>query len=226
MELSLGAVCLGGDRCRFRVWAPLHERVDLHLLGPGARTIPLERTNDGYHEAIADGVRPGRHYRYRLPGGMERPDPASRLQPDGVHGPSEVVADDFAWHDGDWAGLPLPAYVIYELHVGTFTPEGRSTQSCPGSTPSRTSASRPSSSCRSHNSQAVAIGAMTARISSRRRVPMAVRKDSSDWWTHATGVVSPVVLDVVYNHLGPEGNYLADYAPYFTDRYKTDWAGP
>src|SRR5438445_11740030 len=107
MELSLGAICLGADRCQFRVWAPLHDRVDLHLFAPIDRTVPLEPTHDGCHEAIVDGVRPGSLYRYRLSGGMERPDPASRLQPAGVHGPSEVVADDFTWHDGAWAGLPL-----------------------------------------------------------------------------------------------------------------------
>ncbi len=169
---------------------------------------------------------PGARYLYVLDGERERPDPASRAQPDGVHGPSEVVdTGAFAWTDEGWRGLALRNMVIYELHVGAFTPEGT-------------------------------FDAIISRLERLRDLgvtavelmPVASFPGSWNWgydgvalfapqWTYGGpaglqrlvdachGVGLAVVLDVVYNHLGPEGNYLAEFGPYFTDRYRTPW-GP
>ena len=121
---TLGAVPLEGRRCRFRVWAPRASKVELRLLGPPERLATLTPAAGGYFELEPDDVGPGALYTYLLDGAKERPDPASRFQPQGVHGPSQVVDPQFAWDDQGWAGLPLHDYILYEMHVGTFTPEG------------------------------------------------------------------------------------------------------
>ncbi|HKR66787.1 MAG TPA: malto-oligosyltrehalose trehalohydrolase, partial [Thermoanaerobaculia bacterium] len=120
---SLGARLLDNDRCEFRVWAPQRDRVTLHIVAPNERRVTLEKNANGYHEAIVDDCREGTRYLFDL-GGTERPDPASRSQPDGVHKASEVIGSDFEWHDEGWTGIALEDYVLYELHVGTFTDEG------------------------------------------------------------------------------------------------------
>ena len=119
---ELGANLIEPDRCEFRVWAPYVDNVELHIVAPDDRRIALTKNAGGYHEAIIDAGAGTRYF--FVVNGRERPDPASRLQPEGVHGPSEVVPRSFAWHDTDWRGVPLEDYVIYELHVGTFTQEG------------------------------------------------------------------------------------------------------
>ena len=120
---DLGAVPTGDGHCLFRVWAPFHDRVDLHLVAPEERRVALAKSDRGYHETVVGRVAPGAQYFFAF-GGEERPDPASRLQPEGVHGPSEVVSRDFAWRDDGWQGIPLEDFVIYELHIGTFTERG------------------------------------------------------------------------------------------------------
>ena len=120
---KLGATYLGHQTCRFRVWAPLIAPVGVRLLGTD-RLIPLEKSGHGYHEAIVEGVAPGDLYRYRLGPESERADPTSRSQPQGVHGPSAIVDEQFSWDDPQWSGPALDDYVIYELHIGAFTPEG------------------------------------------------------------------------------------------------------
>src|SRR5688500_9029967 len=112
----VGAAALDGGRCRFRVWAPLHERVEVHIVHPSDRRVPLTRDEDGYHTAVVDDAGPGTRYFYAF-GDRERPDPASRLQPESVHGPSEVVPETFEWHDDGWKGVALEDYAVYELHV-------------------------------------------------------------------------------------------------------------
>jgi maltooligosyltrehalose trehalohydrolase len=224
-EANLGAVYLPGNTCRFRVWAPLAKRVEVHLLGERERFVPLQPQANGYHEAIVNEVAPGTRYRYRLDGAKERPDPASRWQPEGVHGPSAVVDPAFAWQATGWTGLPLPDYVIYELHVGTFTAEGTFDAAI----------TRLDSL---HDLGVTAIELM----------PVAQFPGSRNWGYDGVALFAPqtsyggpvglkrfvdachrrglaVVLDVVYNHLGPEGNYLWDYGPYFTQRHHTPW-GP
>src|ERR1043166_7549115 len=121
-ERALGAHVIEATRTEFRVWAPYRERVELHIVAPREQRIAIERNADGYHEAVVE-CGEGTRYFFNVEG-TDRPDPASRLQPEGVHGPSEVVADNFVWTDREWRGIALDDYVVYELHVGTFTPQG------------------------------------------------------------------------------------------------------
>jgi maltooligosyltrehalose trehalohydrolase len=222
-ELGLGATYLGGDRCGFRVWAPLSEKIEVHLLSSDERITPLRSAERGYHYGILEGVPPESVYRYRLDGKMERPDPASRFQPQGVHGPSQVVDSRFPWDDGRWCGLPLQGYIIYELHVGLFSPEGNF------------------DGVIARLDELKELG-----ITAIELMPVAQFPGTRNWGydgVYPFAVQSSyggpaglkklvnachlkelaVILDVVYNHLGPDGNYLADFGPYFTDRYRTPW---
>ncbi len=115
---------LGDDTCRFLVWAPAINQVEVHILSPEERIVPLEKVSRGYHYAVVQGVKPGTRYFYRLDGNKERPDPVSKFQPEGVHGPSQVIDPHFVWEELHWYGIPLSNYVLYELHVGTFTAQG------------------------------------------------------------------------------------------------------
>jgi maltooligosyltrehalose trehalohydrolase len=195
----------------------------VHILGPKDVTLPMHPKPAGYHQAIVDGVGPGAQYKYRLTPDKEFPDPVSRFQPQGVHGPSEVIDSRFNWQDGHWFGLPIENYILYELHVGTFTPEGTFEAVIP------------------HLDELADAGITAIEI-----MPVAQFPGSRNWgydgvfpfavqnsYGGPTGLKKLVdachqrglaaILDVVYNHVGPEGNYLAQFAPYFTDRYKTPW---
>jgi maltooligosyltrehalose trehalohydrolase len=221
----LGATYLGNGRCRFLVWAPWADQVEVHLLSPRERMLPLEKTARGYFAVELEAVEPGSLYFFRLDGHKERPDPASRYQPQGVHGPSQVIDPHFPWTDAGWAGLPLRDYVIYELHVGTYSPEGTFAAIIP------------------YLDELRELGITALEI-----MPVAQFPGGRNWGydgtypfavqntyggpdgfkelvnaCHQRGLA--VILDVVYNHLGPEGNYLAEYGPYFTGRYRTPW-GP
>src|SRR5262249_13216025 len=124
-SMRLGAHIQSDRRCAFHVWAPHADRVAVHLVAPHDRLLALTRGIRGYHSGMLADVQAGSRYLYRLDDQAERPDPASRYQPDGVHGPSEVVdARQFPWTDAAWRGVAHRDLVIYELHVGTFTPEG------------------------------------------------------------------------------------------------------
>lgn len=218
----IGARFLEGDACAFRVWAPYHERVQVRL-HDNDRVVPLAPGERGYHEAVVNDVRPGSRYSLVLSDATELPDPASRSQPDGVHGSSEIVTSHFEWQDSGWRGLALQDYVIYELHVGTFTPEGTFDAVIP-----RLQALRE-------------IG-----ITAIELMPIAQFPGTRNWGydgvfpfaaqnsygglsglkrlvdaAHRAGLA--IVLDVVYNHLGPEGNHLPQFGGYFTDRYRTPW---
>ncbi len=222
-DLSLGARYLGDGRCRFCVWAPLTQKVEVRISTSPERIVPLEKDRRGYHRAIVEGVTPGSLYVYRLDNGIERPDPASRWQPQGVHGPSAVVNPHFAWEDRHWFGLPLEDYIIYELHVGTFTAEATFDAIIP------------------HLDALKDLGITAVEL-----MPVAQFPGNRNWGydgvypfavqnscggpeglrrlvnaCHLRGLA--VVLDVVYNHLGPEGNYLGNFGPYFTERYRTPW---
>jgi maltooligosyltrehalose trehalohydrolase len=203
------------------VWAPHHERVDLHVVAPRDERIALAKDAGGYHSAVVDAGAGTRYF--FVVGGKERPDPASRLQPEGVHGPSEVVAEEFEWHDGTWRGMPLEDYVIYELHVGTFTDEGTFDAVIPrldalrelGITAIELLPIAQFPGARNWGYDGVYVGAAQSTYGG----PLALKRLADA--CHARGLA--LVLDVVYNHLGPEGNYLSQYAPYFTNRYKTAW---
>jgi maltooligosyltrehalose trehalohydrolase len=222
-QWPIGAHYLGEGRCTFCVWAPEADRVAVHLLGSDERTVALQPDGCGYHAALIEGVEPGARYLFRLDDTTERPDPASRYQPEGVHRPSEVIGQDFDWHDGGWIGPALQEYIQYELHVGTFTPEGTFEAVIP------------------HLPRLKDLGITVLEI-----MPVAQFPGERNWGydgvypfavqnsyggplglkrlvdaCHRQGLAA--TLDVVYNHLGAEGNYLWDYGPYFTDRYKTSW---
>jgi maltooligosyltrehalose trehalohydrolase len=195
----------------------------VHITTPGDRIVTMEPQGKGYFMAVVEGVTPSALYYYRLDGRTECPDPASRLQPMGVHGPSEIFDPQFSWDDSGWRGLPLQKYVFYELHVGAFSPEGTFDAVIP------------------RLDQLRRLGVTAIEL-----MPVAQFPGNRNWGydgvypyavqdsyggpaglkrlvnaSHQHGLA--VVLDVVYNHLGPEGNYLATFGPYFTDRYATPW---
>jgi len=219
----LGATYLDNGRCQFVVWAPLASEVEVHIVSPRELTVPMDKDGQGYHQAVADGIEPGSQYFYRLDGRKERPDPVSYFQPQGVHGPSQVVDSNFTWEDQGWSGLPLEEYIVYELHVGTFIPEGTF-----GAIITRLDELK--------DLGITAVELMpVAQFPGNRNwgydgvYPFAVQ-DSYGGPEGLKNLVNTchrkglaVILDVVYNHLGPEGNYIADFGPYFTDRYKTPW---
>ncbi|MCE5334601.1 MAG: malto-oligosyltrehalose trehalohydrolase [Desulfobacteraceae bacterium] len=219
----LGATPLSKDACRFLIWAPSIQEVRVHVHSPEERFVPLERIARGYHHGVLRGVGPGTRYTYALDGKSDRPDPASRSQPEGVHAPSEVVSSDFAWEDSQWSGIPLSHYVLYELHVGTFTAPGTFDAIIP------------------HLDNLRELG-----ITAIELMPVAQFPGDRNWgydcaypfavqnsYGGPLGLkrlvnachrrAMAVALDVIYNHLGPEGNYLQEYGPYFTDRYRTPW---
>jgi maltooligosyltrehalose trehalohydrolase len=206
------------------VWAPDRKKVDLHLHQSYSALLPMDRDALGYHRAVVKEVRPGSRYQYRLDDSCERPDPASRFQPDGVHGPSQLVdLSGFEWTDSSWEGFALEDSVFYELHVGTFTPEGTFAALIP------------------HLDRLAELGITTIELMPIAQFPgvrnwgydgvypFAVQnsygspRDLQNFVNAAHARNLGVALDVVYNHLGPEGNYLAAYGPYFTDHYRTPW---
>ena len=185
--------------------------------------LTMERGADDVFETIASHVSAGADYLYVIDGAKERPDPCSRYQPSGVHGPSRVVASDFVWSDRGWSGIDLAELVLYELHAVPSRPRVRSRAIIPKLAHLR-------------DLGITAIELMPSAVSGgsqlgvRRRFPLrgperatADPRDCDAWSTSATVEGSRCMLDVVYNHLGPEGNYLADFGPYFSQRYKTPW---
>ncbi len=183
----------------------------------------MQRRERGYHQVVVENIEPGTRYVYRFTDGREFPDPASCHQPHGVHGASAVVADDFEWHDQHWFGLPIERYVIYETHIGAFSEDGTF----------QAAAARVD--------ELVDLG-----ITALELMPVAQFPGARNWGYDGAFPFAPqnsyggplglkilvdachkrnvaVILDVVYNHIGPEGNHLAEFGPYFTDRYKTPW---
>ncbi len=208
----------------FLVWAPVRNEVAVKIVQPEERIVLMEPGRFGYYQAFAGGVKPGTRYFYLLDGKVARPDPASRFQPEGVHGPSEVVdPDGFKWNDAAWENIPLRDYIIHELHTGTFTREG-TFEAITGQIPYLKD-----------------LGVTAVEL-----MPVAQFPGGRNWGydgaypyapqntyggprglkklvdaLHQNGLAA--ILDVVYNHLGPEGNYLHDYGFYFTNKYSTPW---
>ncbi|MGH7227382.1 MAG: alpha-amylase family glycosyl hydrolase, partial [Gemmataceae bacterium] len=210
---------------RWRLWAPRARQVELVLLdGDRRRTVAMQPENQGFFHHTEAKIIEGQRYAYRLDGGAERPDPCSLWQPDGVHGPSALVRPEhFSWTDGDWRGVSRGDLVFYELHVGTFTPQG-------------TFEAVISRLNDLHELGITAVELMpVGQFPGSRNwgydgvLPYAVQNSYGGPHglqklvdaCHAAGLA--IFLDVIYNHLGPEGNYLADFGPYFTDHYKTPW---
>ncbi|MBN2573627.1 MAG: malto-oligosyltrehalose trehalohydrolase [Deltaproteobacteria bacterium] len=218
----LGAV-VDGQSVRFRVWAPTAKSVELALEGGPAQ--PMAAEAEGYFALRLDGVDAGSRYRYRVDGQGPYPDPASRAQPLGVHGPSEVTDPSrFRWTDQAWTGIELSDVVLYELHVGAFTPAGTfrgvrerlplvrdlgvtAIELLPlGDFPGR----------RNWGYDGVCLFAPARCYGAPDDLRALVDE------AHRLGLA--MFLDVVYNHLGPDGNYLGVYSPhYFTDRHRTPW---
>jgi maltooligosyltrehalose trehalohydrolase len=223
-RLERGALLLPDETVRFQVWAPQVQ----HLFVQGAQShwrVPMERSEEGVHTTIVHGLSPGDRYFYCLDGTRTRPDPVSRWQPEGVHGPSAIVDPSaFVWSDDDWQGRALQALVLYELHCGTFTSESTFAALLP---------------YLDYLKDEVGVTAVEL-------MPVAEFPGARNWGYDGVHPYAPytayggplglktlvntchekgltVVLDVVYNHLGPEGNYLSEYGPYFTDRYQTPW---
>ena len=221
-SLSRGATVVP-EGVRFSVWAPKATRVAVQIEGGG--THPLASSGGGVFEATVREARAGVDYRYVLD---ERvvPDPVSRHQPHGVHGPSRVVdPSQYRWRDTEWRGLEMADAIIYELHVGTFSDEGTFRGVIP------------------HLRKLRELGVTAIEI-----MPVGEFPGARNWGYDGVHLYAPqstyggpeelralvdgahaeelgVILDVVYNHLGPEGNYLESYGPYFTRRYTTPW-GP
>lgn len=216
-----------GDGIRFRVWAPGKQIVEVVLEGPESRVFPLEKHPDETFGAIMPDIEAGARYRYCVDGRGPFPDPASRFQPEGVHGPSEVMDPiRFGWTDESWQGVSPAELIIYELHVGTFSPEGTfegvtrrlSRLAELGVTAVELMPVADFPGCRNWGYDGVDLFA-PARCYGR---PDDLRRLVNE--AHRLGLA--VLLDVVYNHLGPDGNYLVKFSPgYFSTRHKTPW-GP
>lgn len=210
---------------RFRLWAPGVNEVRLEISGR-PDLLPMTPSGDGWYEATA-GASMGDRYRFVLPDGLKVPDPASRYQPQDVHGPSEVVDPaSWTWEDTAWKGRPWEEAAIYELHIGTFTPEGTF----------RAAIGKLDHLVRLGITaiELMPVGDFPGRRNWGYDGVLPYAPDSSYGRpedlkelveaAHARGLM--ILLDVVYNHFGPDGNYLSVYAPqFFTDRYKTPW-GP
>ncbi len=221
--MRLGARPLADGRCRFHVWAPRAKRVDLVLIDKREHIKPMHMSPRGYATCEVEDVSAGAQYMYRLGGTTDRPDPASRYQPLGVHGPSEVVDECFAWSDHAWHGVTLERAVFYELHVGTFSQKG-------------TFDAAVDDLPRLRDLGVTIIELMpVAQFPGERNwgydgaFPFAVKNSYGGpdglrrLVDRAHGLGLGVALDVVYNHLGPEGNYLQEFGPYFTAKYHTPW---
>lgn len=220
---TLGATELGHGRWRFLVWAPHARQIELKIVAPHEHLLPMQRLERDYYEVTVEHLPSGAEYFYRIDGKHDRPDPASRYQPHGVHRASAVIDPNFSWTDHHWRGLPQHQYVIYELHIGTFTTEGTFDAAI-----------------------AQLDDLRELGITAIELLPVAQFPGSRNWGydgvqpfavqnsyggpaglkrfvnaAHERGLA--VILDVVYNHLGPEGNYLQEFAPYFTGRYHTPW---
>eukprot|EP00913_Durusdinium_trenchii_P010938 g10267.t1 len=224
-SLRLGATPVSDTRTEFALWAPRRKRVDVEIERDGTHTRhPLEPVDGGCFRVVVDDAGPGTRYAFVLDGDITRPDPRSRFQPEGVHGPSQVIDPAaYQWRDDDWNGIDKPDLVIYELHVGTFTAEGTF----------RAAIDR--------LAELTELGITAVEL-----LPVAQTPGRWNWGydgvdlfapshhygtpddfrafvdaAHAAGLA--VILDVVYNHVGPEGNYLADFAPYFSRKHRTPW---
>ena len=225
-NMPFGAECRDDGSVRFRLWAPAARQVEL-CLGDVNRPahIPLERRDEGWFALVTDAVKPGSQYRFRIDETQKVPDPASRFQPRDVHGPSEVIDPDaFFWQDHSWLGRPWEEAVLYELHVGAFSPAGTFSSLCErldyladlGITALELMPVADFPGQRNWGYDGVLPFAPDSAYGRPEDLKELVQT------AHSRGLM--VLLDVVYNHFGPEGNYLSLYAPqFFTGRHHTPW---
>jgi malto-oligosyltrehalose trehalohydrolase/4-alpha-glucanotransferase len=223
-SMPFGAELLADGAVRFRLWAPPHAQIGVSIDGE-AKPLAMLAVNEGWHELVTDRARPGSRYQFVLPNGLRVPDPASRYQPDDVHGPSEVIDPaDYAWRNPGWRGRRWAEAVVYELHVGAFTPAGTFRGVI------------------DRLDHLVTLGVTAIEI-----MPIGDFPGQRNWGydgalpyapdgsygrpedlkalvdaAHGRGIM--VMLDVVYNHFGPDGAYIHVIAPQtFTDRHQTPW---
>ncbi len=223
--LGLGATLIDSDTVHFKVWAPSAEAMGVRVHSAIPSRTPLAPAPMGYWIGTIPNVPADSLYSFVINQHLERPDPASRFQPNGVHGPSAVV-DPFAftWNDQNWKGLPLEQCIIYELHVGTFSPKGTYDAIIDKLSYLRDTVGvtaielMPVAQCPGVRNWGYDGAYLFAPQSNYGRPEELKRLIDA---CHAQGLA--VIMDVVYNHLGPEGNYLSDYGPYFTHRYPTPW---
>ena len=222
--MRIGAWANADGGADFAVWGPLLENLELRILTPERAAVPMTKDSHGFWHATVERIQTGSTYWYRINDKHDRPDPGSFYQPEGVHQPSQLIDHAaFRWSDSTWRGTELSRMTMYELHVGTFTPQGTFDAIIP----------------RLDDLKALGIntiqlmpvgqfpgernwgydGAYLFAVQNSYGGPDGLKKfvDSC----HAKGIA--VILDVIYNHLGPEGNYIAEYCPYFTDKYHTPW---
>ncbi len=221
--MTLGATYLGQERCLFRVWAPYRKQAAVRLLESPGRPWPLTRDDRGYWSGEISPVKPGALYELVLDGQETYPDPASAWQPQGVFGPSAVVDHDFAWTDQAWCNPPLKDYIIYECHIGTFSAQG-TFQSALTNLPYLKDLGITAI-------ELMPVAAFSGRYNWGYDVvfPFAVHQDYGGPQglktfinaCHQHGLA--VILDVIYNHFGPEGNILEAFGPYFTAKYPSFW---
>src|SRR5436190_7587627 len=220
--MDIGSIPLSNGKTRFTVWAPLKQKMILHILDPVDNKMQMEKDGFGcFH--IEASVEAGCRYFFIPEGIKDLPDPASRFQPEGVHGPSQVTEHHYQWNEGNWRGIPFDELILYELHTGTFTEEG-----------TFEAAIEKLDHLLRTGVNAIQImpvaqfpgkrnwgydGVFPYAVQNSYGGPMGLKKlvDAC----HQRGIA--VFLDVVHNHLGPEGNYLEQFGPYFTDHYKTPW---
>lgn len=223
-SLQTGARVLPEGGVAFKVWAPRCGKLRVKWFESGrSQFAPMEKDEQGFFSTEIPQARAGLHYLYQLNQEVERADPVSRLQAESVHGPSVIVDPKFPWKDKAWKGLGTHELILYELHIGTFSPEGSFEV------------------VQKKISYLKELGITGIEI-----MPVAQFPGKKNWGYDGVGLYSvqntyggplglkklvnachqegmAVALDVVYNHLGPEGNYLDQYGPYFTDKYHTPW---
>lgn len=223
-ETRFGATVVGSDRTHFRVQAPHVTRMEVVFEDEDRPPVTLDRDDNGDHSGVVTGVGHGSRYWLRLDDHEKRPDPVSRFQPSGVHGPSQVIDPHcFPWTDGAWKGVAKRDLVIYELHIGAFTAAGTFREAI------------------ERLPDLVELGVTAVEL-----MPVAQSPGKWNWGYDGVDLFAPrntygtpddlrafvdachahglaVILDVVYNHAGPEGNYLAEFGPYFSSRHTTPW---
>jgi maltooligosyltrehalose trehalohydrolase len=222
--MIIGTDYLNTKKTRFSVWAPHKQKVAVHFVFPENKIIELNHLEkEGYWVLEINRDLLNYKYFYQLDGKEDFPDPASNFQPEGIFGPSQIVDHSFSWKDNNWPGIQLSDMIIYELHVGTFTAEGTFEAIIP------------------RLDELAKLGINTIEL-----MPIAQFPGERNWgydgvfpFTVHNSYGTPqslknlinachqkgfaVLLDVVYNHLGPEGNYLPRFSPYFTDKYQSNW---
>lgn len=221
--MKIGAQYKTNGKCEFVVWAPF-QKLSLQLLSNEERIIKMEKDEKGFWRTTVENIQHQTCYRYILNSCLMRPDPASHFQPKGVHDASQIINHSlFKWNDSNWEGIDLSNMIIYELHVGTFTMEGNFEAILP----------------RLEELKSIGINSIElmpiAQFPGKRNwgydcvFPFAVQNSYGGPFglkklineCHRIGLA--VILDVVYNHFGPVGNYFMDFGPYFSNKYKTPW---